>query len=242
MSYYGLRKVRVYKSEETDKWTFSCDCYDSSIRDYRGNRVWEHVDSWWKDENHRDTKEDVEYYLFENTLDGNFHGTGGKYTCIEWGKNTVTLPKEQQDELTRLDNLRWNSPERVELRELRYTKYKDTTSEEWYNLQEVKKVEEMEKSYTKVYYELRYKYWYKAWQDYLQEKKQTGRVIIRVSSPYGDLYVKSLGTRTLKYSSYRDGAKVFKEPKSALLKKLDGFPVSNIRFIDADIKSEEVLV
>lgn len=247
MSYNGLRKVKVYKSEETGKWTFSCDVYDSSLRDYKGNRIWEHVDSWWNNENHKSSKEEVEYYLFENTLDGNFHGTGGKYTCIEWGKNTVTLPKEQQDELTRLDNLRWNSPERDEIEKIRKEKYANLSYEEWVKVTEtdtyLKALIETNKSYSRVYNELRYKFWFNAWKNYLQEKKQTGNMIIKFRYSTQDYYITKINRRSIDYTRYRENAKIFKDTKEVLRNKLSNFnSIEDIRFIDADIKSTEVLV
>lgn len=242
MSYYGLRKVRVYKNEETGLYNISCEYYDSSVRDYKGNRIWDTCTKLLKEDT---TKEDAEYYLFENTLDGNFHGTGGKYSCIEWGKNTVTLPKEQQEELDRLEKLQWDNPEKEEIQKLRDTEYKGLSYDEWVKVTEnnphIKALQETIKSYSRVYREVRYKYWYKAWKNYLEEKKQTGKVVIKVMSGYGEQYIKSLGTRTLKYCSRKENAKVFKDTKSVLLKKLEGFPISNIRFIDADIETEVLI-
>ena len=244
MSYYGLRKVKVYKNEETGLYNISCEYYDSSCRDMRGNRIWDTCSRLLKEDV---TKEDAEYHLFENTLDGNYHGTGGKYTCIEWGKNTVTLPKEQQDELNRLENLKWNSAERDEIEKIRKEKYANLSYEEWKKVTEtdmhLKALIETNKSYSRVYNELRYKWWYSAWKKYLQDKKQAGNMIIKFRYSTQDYYITKINRRSIDYTRYREDAKVFKDTKEVLRNKLSNFnSIEDIRFICADIKSTEVLV
>lgn len=221
--------------KKQEKWNFKCDLYDSSIRDWKGNRVWEHDVTWWNAEHEKDTKEEVEYYLFENTLDGNLHGTGGKYTCIEWGKGSLSLPKEQQEELDKLDELRWNSPEKDELDNLRKSdKYKDLKYDKWVETQEteehLKELVAKIRSYEKEYNKKRYNYWYEAWQNYLNDKKKAQKVVLTVYYLGARMYVKSIGTRTIKFCHSKENARVFKEPKEVILNKLDGFSVEEPMF------------
>ena len=244
MSYYGVRKVKVYQNKENGLFNVSCDFYDSSVRNLDGTRYWQHADKWYND----DTKENIEYKLFIDTLDGNMHGTGGKYSCLAWGNNTVELSEEEQERLKELDMLRWDNPEKAELQRLRDTEYKELSFKEWYDKVEntpcLKELADKSKDYQTRYTELRYKLYYKAWQDYLQEKKKAGKTIVKVF--YGsfgtDLYVKGLGSRTLKFTSSRDYAKVFNKPKQTLINEISKFDVSDIRVIDATITDKEVIL
>ena len=105
MSYYGIRKLKTFQ-DENGKWNFSCDVYDSSIWSWDNKRVWEHIDNWFKVG--YDTKEELEKFLFENTLDGNFHGTGGKYGCIGWGNRKVKLSEKELVILKELEDKKYS--------------------------------------------------------------------------------------------------------------------------------------
>ena len=39
MSYMGIKNLKLIKNEE-GKYNYICSAYDSSIRDYKGKRVW----------------------------------------------------------------------------------------------------------------------------------------------------------------------------------------------------------
>ena len=217
MSYYGIRKLKTFQ-DENGKWNFSCDVYDSSIWSWDNKRVWEHIDNWFKVG--YGTKEELEYYLFENTLDGNFHGTGGKYGCIGWGNRKVKLSEKELVILKELEDKKYSlmygeTIKRIEsrLREkgLKYEDFKK--DEEW--LEEHAKIEQACKEYS----EFRYGTYFKRWKEYLEQQKINNRkgnkrtYIVKVDyNGYTDIYIKSHGTRTTSFTNYRDYAKLFTMP------------------------------
>ena len=66
MSYYGIRNLKHVKQAD-GLWNVECDCYDSSIRDFQGHRVWHHVEKFF-DKNF--TKAELEYMLFQHFSGG----------------------------------------------------------------------------------------------------------------------------------------------------------------------------
>ena len=217
MSYYGIRKLKTFQ-DKNGKWNFSCDVYDSSIWSWDNKRVWEHIDNWFKVG--YDTKEELEKFLFENTLDGNFHGTGGKYGCIGWGNRKVKLSEKELVILKELEDKKYSlmygeTIKRIEsrLREkgLKYEDFKQ--DEEW--LEENAKIKQACKEYS----EFRYGTYFKRWKEYLEQQKINNRkgnkrtYIVKVDyNGYTDIYIKSHGTRTTSFTNYRDYAKLFTMP------------------------------
>ena len=149
-------------------------------------------------------KEEIEKQLFIDALDGNLHGVGGKYTCISWSNGSLTLPKEQADELNALDKKRWD---------------KSLSQEE-------------QAQASQEYREKRYKYWYETWQKYLADKKTAGKHIIEVSYSGHRLFVKGLGTRTMKFTSIKENAKIFNKPIYELETLISSFNVAQPEFIE----------
>ena len=201
MSYYGVRKVKIIK-KENGLYNVACEAYDSSITDYKGNRIWDaYPNGIYKEDK---TKEEVEKQLFIDALDGNLHGVGGKYTCISWSNGSLTLPKEQVEELSILDKKRWDN-----------------------NLSQEEKAQACEE-----YREKRYKYWYETWQKYLADKKSAGKHIIEVSYAGQRLFIKGLGSRTMKFTNFRENAKVFNKPVYELEQLISSFNVAQPEFIE----------
>ena len=68
------------------------------------------------------TKEELDNYLFENFLDGNFHGSFGKFACLNWNNCTLkfTDDEKQQLELINKKYYKENSIKSKEYNELRY--------------------------------------------------------------------------------------------------------------------------
>ena len=93
MSYTGVRKVKTIIDNE-GKYNMGCEYYDSSVTDWRGNRIWHSTGDEGLYIKGFNTKEELEYAIFKDTLDGNIHGTGGKYSCLGWGSRKVTLTNE----------------------------------------------------------------------------------------------------------------------------------------------------
>ena len=216
MSYDGIRKLKIYQ-DENGKWNFSCETYDSSIRDWRGNRVWEKFEGL---KTPFETREELEYYLFKNTLDGNFHGTGGKFGCLGWGNRKVKLSEKELVILQELEDKKYSlmygeTIKRIEsrLREkgLKYEDFKQ--DEEW--LKENAKIRQACKEYD----EFRYGTYFKRWQEYLEQQKINNRkgnkrtYIVKVDyNGYVDIYIKSHGIRTTSFTNYSDYAKLFTMP------------------------------
>ena len=110
MSYYGIRKMKFVVNSE-GKHNISCEFYDSSIRDYNGNRIWEKTENLYgKGFN---TKAELEKIFFKDVLDGNIHGASGKYSCLNWHSRKVELPLEIKKELEELENKYWELSKEV---------------------------------------------------------------------------------------------------------------------------------
>lgn len=223
MSYYGVRKVKTIKNEE-GKYNISCEYYDSSITDWRGRRVWNVCSTgfftkWY------DTKEELEYALFQDTLDGNLHGTGGKYACIGWGTGKVTLSEEEQKKLKELEDKKWSS-----LYNKEFNKLEEELRSKGIEYDDMEKVSPVYKEYvearrkaSKEYSDYRYNTYFKRWKEFLEQKKINNRkenkkiYIVRVDyNGYHDIFISSHGSRCTKFTNYFDNAKLFTCTKEEL--------------------------
>lgn len=227
MSYYGIRKLKLVKTE-AGKYNYSCECYDSSITDYNGNRVWNPMEKLFKDD--YETKEALEFQMFKDVLDGNIHGAGGKFSCLSWDNRTIELSAEKQKELDRLAGIK---------DALRKEYYKWINSKE---VHELEKINPQEVKQSKLYLDTRkaiddyentrYKLWHETWQEYLKAKKEAVKSVIKVdltNQPYSNIYIRKLGKHQLSFTYSKDYAKVIKEPLAVIQDKLRYFNVTNIR-------------
>ena len=226
MSYYGIRSLKLVKTEE-GKFNYSCQLYDSCWRDDNGHRIWEDASRLYAKD--YDTKEELEYQLFKDTLDGNIHGTPGKFSCISWNNRKFDLPEEQKG-----------------LIDLAHKKYRDT-SDKYYNVlrdnnrnaeaEAVKQVQEEANRLRDEYDNLRYSLWYKAWIDYLQREKESKkhdkRCIVSVDNGGDTMYIKSISARRIMLTPWRRGAKVMRTTIDKIQEKLIGCRgITNIELID----------
>lgn len=227
MSYYGIRKLKLVKTE-AGKYNYSCECYDSSITDYNGNRVWNPIEKLFKDD--YETKEALEFQMFKDVLDGNIHGAGGKFSCLSWNNRTIELSADKQKELDRLAGIK---------DALRKEYYKWINSKE---VHELEKINPQEVKQSKLYLDTRkaiddyentrYKLWHETWQEYLKAKKEAVKSVIKVdlmNQPYSNIYIRKLGKHQLSFTYSKDYAKVIKEPLAVIQDKLRYFNVTNIR-------------
>lgn len=231
MSYIGVRNLKKIQNEQ-GLWNCTCDAYDSSIRDSRGNRVWDKFETLYKSWY---TKEDLDFQLFKDTLDGNIHGTGGSYACISWGNCKVTLPIEDAEVLKAYKQVK--EDKRDALNKLQ-TLYRGT--EDKNNIPELKKAwDESIKAYED-YNNKRYELYFKAWKSYLKKQrdnKKNGKYYVcRVSSKsFSDVYIKSIGKWTTKYAYNMCYGKVFNNIESILEhinKCKEEFNYHNIQIMD----------
>ena len=107
MSYYSMKNASIVQCEEG--YTVRCDYYDSSIRDYNGNRVWEHTEKFFKP---LPTREELEDKLFYDFYMGNIRGAFGKFRNI----SQINFTDEEKSMLAELDKNSLN-PYNSELRE-----------------------------------------------------------------------------------------------------------------------------
>lgn len=199
MSYYGIKNLKVVKTD--NGYNVSCMAYDSSLSDYNGKRIWEKVDKVYKED--YKTKEELEYTLFKDFLDGNFHTSSGcgKYQCLSWN-NLQLIPNEKELE---------------ELKELENNYYRNRTIDRdtYYNRR----------------YEIYFKLWKEYLED--KKKFKDNKFIIKLDAQgYTDIYVKGLGSSKCRYTYYSDEAKIFKGNPTHVLNKLSIFKnQSNIRVV-----------
>ena len=185
MSYTGVRKFKTIIDNE-GKYNISCEAYDSSIYTWDYKRDWHSYPKFLK--TGFDTKEELEYFIFKEALDGNIHGIGGKYACISWNTNSkrIELPKEEQELLDTLYKKHWDNSISKEEQQEAYTKYS----------------------------EYRYNFWHKAWKKYLSDEKvkrkerRTYIVMVDYNS-YSNIFVRSMGSRVTKFAYCENQAKLF---------------------------------
>lgn len=227
MSYYGIRKLKLVKTE-AGKYNYSCECYDSSITDFNGNRVWNPMEKLFNKD--YDTKEALEFAMFKDVLDGNIHGASGKYSCLSWNNRKIELSIGKQKELDRLNTIK---------NEILKEYYKWINSKE---VQELEKINPEEVKQSKLYIDTkkaiddyenaRYKFWFETWQEYLQARKEAVKSVIKVDLTKQDVknvYIRKLGKHQLSFTYSKDYAKVIKEPIAVIQDKLRYFNVTNIR-------------
>lgn len=245
MSYYGIRKLKTFKNEETGKWNFSCECYDSSIRNWKGNRIWEKIDAWFKEG--LNTKEELEEYLFRNTLDGNFHGTSGKYSCIAWGNCKVKLSTTETNTLNELENKYYSFTSSEKYQEIiNKLKENNIPYSEWENSSAEYRasLEEKEELY-KTYKEYRYNTYYKNWKEYLKQQYKNKKegisedtYIIKLTFTkeggyiYRNVFCGNYGAVKATFYTNSSKAKLFKKPINELKEMFCNNPkYSNIQAI-----------
>ena len=129
MSYYGMKNGSIVKCNEG--YTVRCDYYDSSIRDYNGNRVWEHTEHFVKPFS---TREELEEHLFYNFYMGNYHGAFGKFRNIK----NINFTDKEKEMLHELDKNSLN-PYNAELREQYYQVELNLAREHFNRLLQTKK-------------------------------------------------------------------------------------------------------
>lgn len=232
MSYYGVRKVKQIQKDSL--WNISCEYYDSSIRDWDGKRVWHTCpDGFFK--NWYSSKDELERALFKDTLDGNIHGTGGKFACIDWNSRQNLLSEEEAQTLKELEEKKYALMfgERIKSIEKRLKEaglsYADMESNpEWQ--EENNRIKEA----SKVYNDYRYNTYYKRWQEQIEKKKQFNRkenkrtYIVEVNySGHVGIYVKGHGTNKTTFSMYEENAKLFTKPVEELIKIFGGNDTRN---------------
>lgn len=237
MSYYGVRKLKQVQID--GKWNAICEYYDSSIWGWDGKRDWRTCSEGLYN-NGFDTKEELEYKLFQDTLDGNIHGTGGKFSSLAWGSNKVQLSQEEYDLIKKYDKEYWDyfsyfwndyAKTRQDLKGLVHEKCmadKDY-AEKFKVLEERRKRKE----------QYRYDTYYRRWKEYLANKKNAKKYIVQLNwksnIPY---FVKSHGSRSTYFTRYEENAKIFSETKDRLIdmftSKTDSrnLEYTNVKLID----------
>lgn len=209
MSYYGVRNLKHVKQAD-GLWNVECDCYDSSIRDFQGHRVWHHVEKFF-DKNF--TKAELEYMLFQHFLDGNFHGACGKYAPVSTGK--VRLSEDNLNLVTTLEKVYRDTP---------YT--------------DADKRNAAYKKYSEVRYKLYFEAWKQYLKDSYKKKKSSEAYKVAVNKlSWGTIYVKKVTSRHLFYTSDTREVKVFRNTPEEIKAILAKFGVTNYTLISC---TEEV--
>lgn len=251
MSYYGIRKMKFVVNSE-GKHNISCEFYDSSIRDYNGNRVWEKTENLYG--KGFDTKAELEEIFFKDVLDGNIHGASGKYACLNWHSRKVELPLEIKKELEELENKYWElSKEVSDIQSKVCEANKDVLQpikeckgyEEYFRaienlspLYKAKSTELQELSKTKR--ELRYNSYRNAWEKYLESEKENKKnksnyIVILDYSNYHNVFIQTKSDYKTTFSYYISNAKIFNKSITELKEMFLSNPkYSNIRVINVE--------
>ena len=145
------------------------------------------------------SKEKLEFELFKDFLDGNFHGSCGKFAPLNWGSNKIVLPKDKLELIDTLyNNYRKVSYKDRELSDYAYNMYQDT----------------------------RYKLYFEAWKEYLKNKNkkttEAYRIVVNSHSCY-TVFVRNVTKRHVFYTEDIKKAKVFKKSEEEIKELLKPF-------------------
>lgn len=211
MSYYGVRNLKHVKQAD-GLWNVECDCYDSSIRDFQGHRVWHHIEKFF-DKNF--TKAELEYMLFQHFLDGNFHGACGKYAPVSTGK--IRLSEDKLNLVTTLEKI-----------------YRDTP------YAETEKCNAAYKKYNEVRYKLYFEAWKQYLKDkYEKKKSQEAYKVVTDKLSWGTIYVKKVTSRHLFYTTDIREVKIFRNTPEEIKAILAKFGVTEYTLISCKEEVEK---
>lgn len=177
MSYDLVKNLKIVKTD--NGFNVACNIASSNIRTYDNKHVYEYVTRLFK--NDFDTKESIEYKLFELFLDGELQGACGKFAPLNWNNNKIELNNKENRLLKLLGNKAYNSELPIKIR----AKY--------------------EQKYNKI----RYALYYRAWQNYLKAQKET-KFIIKYNYNNEVRYVTKLTNRNIWANEDINKAQIFK--------------------------------
>lgn len=177
MSYDLVKNLKIVKTD--NGFNVACNIASSNIRTYDNKHVYEYVTRLFK--NDFDTKESIEYKLFELFLDGELQGACGKFAPLNWNNNKIELSNKENRLLRLLGDKAYNSELPIKIR----AKY--------------------EQKYNKI----RYALYYRAWQNYLKAQKET-KFIIKYNYNNEVRYVTKLTNRNIWANEDINKAQIFK--------------------------------
>lgn len=170
MSYMGIKNLKLIKNEE-GKYNYICSAYDSSIRDYKGKRVWHDNVIVFKEYYDKDK---LEWLMFKDILNGNIHGAGGKFSCLGWNsrKKQFILNEDEIRVLTSVEESTRNLRKQMyaKMNELNGIVHRGNMTQEQAQAEYEPFKEEICK-YIDINENLYYNIWYKAWKRYLKESR-----------------------------------------------------------------------
>ena len=219
MSYYGVKNLKIIKTESG--YNATCIWYDSSIRSWDGKRVWRLCENLYI--NSYKTKEELERKLFEDFLDGNLHGSCGKFAPLNWHTCKIRLSDAEYEELKALEDKKNHISNAVHtLRKC--PSYQNMTYEEFSKREELQGIFNEINVLRKMYSDRRYELYYNAWQAYLTEEKKTKRedkksckYLIRLcNGSYANYYIQKKTSKYIQFTSNRNLAKEFTKSKATL--------------------------
>ena len=169
--YMGIKNLKLIKNDE-GKYNYICSAYDSSIRDYKGKRVWHDNVIVFKEYYDKDK---LEWLMFKDILNGNIHGASGKFSSIGWNsRKKQYLPNADE----------WKTLEMIEIsnRQLRHdlsnkrNELNGSVAKGWKTQEqaqaEFEPFREQIYKYIDINENLYYNIWYKAWKRYLKESRK----------------------------------------------------------------------
>lgn len=224
MSYYGIKNLKIVQTED-GKYNVACSYYDSSITDWDNNRVWHTTESLFKE--NINTREELEYMLFKDFLDGNFHvaGSCGKFNCLSWTNNKVVLSKEETNKIQELEEAKRSLLYGQETKAIEnQLKTLGIPYEDWKNHPLYKDLYIQQVTYIKSYETYRYTAYYNAWKQYLKTSKEENKkkqyYVVKLD------YMDNIGVfiRTNKKLCFSISyAKVFHKSLNQVLRELAGY-------------------
>lgn len=119
MSYYHIKNLKIIKTE--NGYNAEANIADSSVYDWNDRLIWKKQVLY---KNDFETKEKIEYALFEEFLDGNLQGSCGKFAPLNYKNQKIALSQKEQNLINKLDKKAFDFSQSEEKRKHNYDRYK----------------------------------------------------------------------------------------------------------------------
>lgn len=167
MTFYIVRKVKLFQNEKTGIWNISCEFCDGFMFERCGNDEW-HTNTTGFYQKGFHTKQELEYALFKDIVDGKLTGVKGKFACIDMWNRTVKLTEDETAELKHLEERKNRALNCKALsKRLRQA---GIPYEKWQDSPEYSRKQKIIADAKIAYDSYKYSVYYRAWQEYLSTK------------------------------------------------------------------------
>lgn len=119
MSYYHIKNLKTIKTK--NGYNAEANIADSNVYDWNNRLIW-NKEVLYK--NDFETKEQLEYALFKEFLDGNLQGSCGKFAPLNFKNQKVTVSNREKEIINKLDKKAYDFSTSAKVRKHHYDRYK----------------------------------------------------------------------------------------------------------------------